>query len=138
MSLKPVTSMLSRAWKKMGRYKQHTLPRLKALKILKLEDELSVQEEKLVWKWEKSKTPKGLENILIEKIDQLRGRRFVKYTRAKQESINFRLASRADKVITKVSDLTSKRSVTTHARNELFNTKYNFSCTTRNCFICRS
>ena len=137
-SLKPVTSMLSRAWKKMGRYKQHTLPRLKALKILKFEDELAVQEEKLIWKWEKSKTPKGLNKILIEKVDQLRGRRFVKYTRAKQESINFRLASRADKVITKVSQLTSKRCVTTHARNDLFNTKYNFSCTVRNCFICRS
>ena len=81
--------MLSKAWRKMGRYKQHTLPRLKALKILTFEDELAVQEEKLVWKWDKSKTPKGLKKILIEKIDCLRGRRFVKYPRSKQESINF-------------------------------------------------
>ena len=138
LALKPVNSLLSRAWKKMGNYRQHTFNRLKTLKLLTLEDELAVQESKLIWKWENSKTPPGLQNILIEKVDRLRGRRFAKYRHANPGSINYRLASRADKHISKISQSTSKRSVTTHSRNELFNTKYNFSCTARNCYICRT
>ena len=54
----------------------HTLNRLNFLKILSLEDELMVQESKLIWKWENKTLPKSLESIIEEKNDRLRFRRF--------------------------------------------------------------
>lgn len=52
--------------------------RPKTHSILKLEDELEVQETKIVWKWETGKLPPGSRQILMEKTDNLRGRRFSK------------------------------------------------------------
>jgi len=53
--LNPLTKMLSRIWKKMGPFRQHTLNRLKTQNILKLEDELILQKSKLIWKWDNKK-----------------------------------------------------------------------------------
>ncbi len=55
-------------WKKIGRYKQHTLNRLQKHKILKLEHELEISESKIIWKWSKGKLSVSLNNIIKEKI----------------------------------------------------------------------
>jgi hypothetical protein len=49
----PLEKMLSKIWSKIGTRKKHTVNRLKEYGMLKLEDELAIQEIKFVWKWEK-------------------------------------------------------------------------------------
>ena len=51
--LKPLEKIISKIWSKIGRRKMHTLNRLKEYGMLKLEDELHLQESKCLWKWEK-------------------------------------------------------------------------------------
>ena len=47
--------------------------------ILKLDDEIEIQEKKLIHKWEYKKVPttNGICNVITEKIDRFTGRRFV-------------------------------------------------------------
>jgi hypothetical protein len=92
----------------------HTLNRLQKYNLLKLQDELRLQEIKLIWKWEKKKTPVSLGNILMEKRDNLRGRRFVIDRKWKLGSISHRLASRADKEINSVMQFNTKMTLTKH------------------------
>jgi len=94
-TLTPLNRILKRIWKKVGSHRQHTLTNLKSLEILKLEDKLFVQECKLIWKWEKGKVPPGLKQLLEEKQDRLRARRFNRYRNSGQGSINHQLATRA-------------------------------------------
>ena len=44
--------------------------------LFKFSDELRIQESKLLWRWENKKIPKSLREIVTERHDNLRGRRF--------------------------------------------------------------
>jgi hypothetical protein len=54
----------------------HTLNRLQKFGLILFEDELRLQELKFIWKWENNKLPNSLNEILNEKQDRLRVRRF--------------------------------------------------------------
>ena len=94
-NLKPLNQSLRKIWSKIGVKKQYTLNRLKEHQILKLEDELAVQETKLVWKWAKQELPPGSQSLLVERVNNLRGRQFDIVRHSKACSINNRLAKRA-------------------------------------------
>lgn len=133
--IKPLDISLKKIWKKIGRYKQHTLNRLQKHKILKLEDELQIQECKIIWKWSKGKLPVSLNNIITEKNNALRGRQFEIYRNAKQTSINYRLSKRAGSLINNLTSATSSKSLTKKLTMNILNS-YNFVCSDQNCFIC--
>jgi len=133
--LKPLEKLLSKIWTKIGGKKIHTLNRLQKFELLKLEDEMLVQESKIIWKWEKKKIPNSLNNIITEKQDNLRGRRFNINRSWKKGSISERLAARANKSIKLIESCTSKKSLTNKLRKDIFN-NYTFNCRQRNCYIC--
>ena len=135
--LKPLQTILRKTWKKIGPYKQHTLNRLQQHNILKLEHELEIQEAKLVWKWSKGKIPSSLKDIIKEKPNTLRSRRFESLRNVKLDSINYRLSKRASKSINKIDKFTSIKSLSNNLSKEIFSTKYSFTCENRNCFICQ-
>ncbi len=136
--LKPLNRSISKAWKRIGRYKMHTLNRLKEYRILKLEDEVELQETKLIWKWEKNKLPSSLRNIIVERQNNLRNRSFVIPRNSKNCSINSRLAKRASKVIHSISQFRTKRTLLKHTKQSILDNKYSFQCSRRNCYICRN
>ena len=113
----------------------HTLNRLKIHKILKLEDELSIQESKLIWKWDKKKLPASLNNLLTEKIDNLRNRRFVINRKWKKGSVSLRLATRANSSMKVIEAVKSKKSLVTKLKKITIAT-YTYNCVNRNCFVC--
>jgi hypothetical protein len=135
-TLKPLVAVIHKTWRKIGTFKQHTLNRLQSVKILKLEDELTIQTSKLVWRWDKNKLPPGLKEILIEKNDRLRGRRFVTYRNSKPSSINYRLSTLATKSIPELATATSKKCLSNRLRKNFLTVKYNFRCSLRRCYIC--
>ena len=135
--LKQLNKLLHKSWSKIGGKKIHTLNRLEKYQILKLEDELAIQESKILWKWDNGKIPQGLKDIITERADGLRGRRFNLMRGGKQNSINWRLSSRANKSIQIISKSTSTKSLSTAMQKQLFNVKYKFRCVTRNCFVCK-
>ncbi len=55
----------------------HTNKRLLEHGLLTLKDELLIQESKFIWKWNNKTVPKSLNQLIEEKVDRLRGRRFV-------------------------------------------------------------
>ena len=85
------------------------IPRQKFFFLLKLENELAIQESKVVWRWENKKIPKSLSDIVIEKQDNLRGRRFMVNRNYKQNSINLRLTKRANNNNSDISTYRSKK-----------------------------
>ena len=92
-----------KTWSKIGPRFQHTNERLKELKILKIEDELKILESKLIWRWGKNKLPLGIQNLINEKNNQtLRNRQFLRSNSWKQDSIAYRLATRAIKEIKEI------------------------------------
>ncbi len=133
---KPLEKALSKCWRNIGPFKQHTLSRLKHLNILKLEDELEVQESKLIWKWDNNKLPQSLKPILEEKIDNLRRRRFVISRNSQPFSIEHRLAKRATDSISTLTLFKTKRTLVKRLKEKLINSKYNIICRRRDCFIC--
>jgi hypothetical protein len=133
--LKPLEKILSKIWSKIGRRKMHTLNRLKEHGILKLEDELHLQESKCLWKWDKNKIPNSLKNIVSERVDNLRGRRFNVSRLWKVGSISARLAARANKSITLIGSCATKKTLTKRVKKSI-NNNYTFICRQRNCFIC--
>ena len=114
----------------------HTLNRLQNYKILKLEDELSIQESKVIWRWEKGLIPKSLNSIIKEKVDHLRGRRFEVRRNNRKGSINERLTKLANSNITTISSATSKKVLSNNIKSDIFNRKYNFNCANNQCYIC--
>jgi hypothetical protein len=72
---------------------------------------LAVQESKLIWKWEHKKIAPGLANIINEKHDRLRGRRFNLERSLKLNSIHSRLVRRANKNIKQISEYTTKKNL---------------------------
>ncbi len=133
--LKPLEKLISKTWTKIGKFRMHTLNRLQKYNLLKLSDELKLQETKLIWKWEKKKIPNGLNHLLIIKQDNLRGTRFVIDRTWKLGSISHRLATRANRELNSIKQYNTKMTLTKHKKQEI-NRSYSFVCRTRNCFIC--
>jgi len=133
---KPLDQTLRRIWSKIGSKKIHTLNRLQKHGLLKLEDEIEIQEQKIIHKWEYKKLPKGVSNIITEKIDRLRGRRFVVARVWKHNSIANRLAKQANGSIKDVTITKNRKNFTDNQRKKILETKYNYLCTVRRCFVC--
>lgn len=133
--LLPLEKTLSRIWRKIGPHKMHTLNRLQKFSILKLEDELLIQESKFLWKWHNKKLPRSLNTIIEEKNDRLRGRRFIIPRNVRENSTRLRLAKRANTSITSISSATSKNMLVRNLKNATLE-KYQFSCERRHCYIC--
>ena len=134
--LKPLNNVLQKSWKKIGIFKLHTLNRLQKYGLLKLEDELAIQESKIIWKWDKKIIPKSLSLIIKEKNDILRGRRFELIRNSKIGSIHQRLTKRANLHLQDISTATSKKCLAKKMKTQFTTVKYNFNCSKRNCFIC--
>ena len=105
--------------------------------ILKLEDELAVQETKVVWKWEKKKLPPCTQSLITEKIDNLRGRRFETLRNLKANSIHTRLAKRAGSEVGSLTSVKSKKTVVLGSKKKIIDEKYKYICRNRTCYICR-
>jgi hypothetical protein len=133
--LKPLERVVSKIWSKIGPRKMHTLNRLQKFTLLKLSDELEIQECKFLWEWDNNKHPAGIVPLLIEKNDNLRGRRFVSDIKWKNNSIAKRLSSAATIHIASVSKFKSKKSLTSGLKKDKISS-YAFNCRARNCFIC--
>ena len=86
----------------------HTSECLISNNLLKLDDELRIQESKILWKWNNKKIPKSLLNIIIEKNDRLRGRRFEISRLGKPNCINARLTKLAN---SQISNISANRSI---------------------------
>ncbi len=131
-----LVKQINKSWLKIGKKYQHTHNRLKEHSLFKLEDEIRMQEAKLIWKWEKKKIPKGLNGILTEEnTRRLRSRKFTRKPKWKQNSISFRLATRAMKEIDEISCARSKLGLKRKFK-KIIQLNYNTDCSNRNCFIC--
>jgi len=113
----------------------HTLNRLNKFGLLKLNDELRLQESKLIWKWNQNKLPNSLSMILSERQDNLRGRRFNYQRNWKSGSISKRIAIRANSSINELSLIRTKSSLTKKIKKQIINS-YSYFCRQRNCFVC--
>jgi len=133
--LKPLETVVKKCWKNIGHFKQHTLNRLKNANILKIADELTLQESKIVWRWEYNKLPNSLRPIIEEKRDNLRHRRFHIPRGAKPSSIISRLNKRAEKSITSIAQSLTKKPMATKLKSSLIE-NYSFVCRRRDCFTC--
>ena len=109
--------------------------RLHQNNILKLEDELLIQEAKIVWKWDKKRIPKSLQPVIEEKTDRLRNRRFKTIRNMKTNSINSRLAKIANNSMTLIASNKSTKSLSQSLKKRALDS-YNLACRSRNCFIC--
>ena len=108
--------LISKTWSKIGKFRMHTLNRLQKYNLLKLNDELKLQETKLIWKWEKRKTHVGLNRLLVVKQDNLRGTRFVIDRNWKSGSISHRLATRANRELNSIKQYNTKMTLTEHKK----------------------
>ncbi len=133
--LKPLTSALKKCWKNIGQFKQHTIHRLKEHCILALEDELTLQESKVLWRWEKKELPRSLRNLIEEKQDNLRGRRFIIPRGAKPGSLISRLNKRATTSIAAISTFKTKKCMSKNLKCSIIE-NYSFVCRRRDCYIC--
>jgi len=100
----------------------HTLNRLNKFGLLKLSDELKLQESKVVWKWNLKKLPKSLNGILSERHDNLRGRRFNLNRNWKSGSISKRIANRANLSISELAIFRTKITLTKNIKQKIINT----------------
>ena len=126
-----------RIWRKIDGRKMHTEKRLKEHGILKFQDELRLAECKIIWRWDKNKIPKGLSNIITEKNRrQLRSRQFERKPKWKNDSLSFRLASRAMSEIEEITCAKSKNGLKNKYKKLILQTYDNDPCRTRNCYIC--
>ena len=135
--LTELKTQIKKIWSKVGTRRMHTNERLIEHKNLKLEDELRISEITLIWKWDKNKIPLGLKTILTERRNlNLRNRSFERDRLWKQDSLSYRLATRAIKEIDEIQIAKSKKGLKNKYRNKCFLIDYVTPCRTRNCFIC--
>ena len=136
-SLTDLKKLVKKTWSKIGVRHQHTNERLIEHKILKLEDELRIAESKIIWRWIKNKIPLGLKNIITIRGQQnLRRRKFVRQPEWKQDSIAYRLSTRATKEDSEISVAKSKKGLVKKRKEKCFLIDYDTQCRTRNCYIC--
>jgi hypothetical protein len=118
---------LKKVVRKFGNRYEHTNSRLLGAKILKLEDELSIQESKFLWKWNTKKVPKSLWSIIKEREDRLRGRRFEISRTLGNSSINKRLTKLANSQINLISPFKSIKVLAQSLSSVKFD-RYNTPC----------
>jgi len=83
------------------------------------------------------KIPLGLSSIIEERHDnRLRNRQFVRNHNWSQDSIAYRLSTRASKEIKEIEIAKSKKGLVKKLRNKAFLIDYNSNCRIRNCYIC--
>ncbi len=81
--------------------------------------------------------PLGLKNIIIERnVANLRNRQFIRERNGKQNSIAFRLTTRAKNEIKEIEVAKSKKGLERKYKNKSLLIEYNTPCRIRNCFIC--
>ena len=132
-------TQVKKIWSKIGLRKIHTNERLTTNEILRIDDELKIAEIKLIWRWEKNKIPLGLKQIIEEKqLPTLRNRSFNRDRLWKQDSISYRLATRANKEISEIQVARSKKGLVKNFRQKCFLIDYAIPCRIRNCQICRN
>jgi hypothetical protein len=137
-SLTDLKKLVKKSWRKIGKVKQHTDSRLVENSILKIENELEIAESKIIWRWNKKIIPKGLKNIITEVANEnLRNRKFVRDIKWKQDSISYRLTSRALKEITNIEIARSKKGLANKIKKRCLLIDYNTQCRLRNCQICQ-
>ena len=130
---------VKRVWSKIGIRRQHTHTRLIEHKILKLEDELKLAELKIIWRWLKNRLPRGLKDIIVERIGRnLRNRQFIRERSWRQDSIAYRLATRVRSELDEIEVARSKKGLTKKYSNKCFLIDYNQPCRLRNCLNCRA
>jgi len=128
--------LLKRIWTKIGPRFQHTNERLLNTNILKFDDEIKLQEVKLIWRWDKNKIPKGLINLITENRGrELRNRQFQRSHGWKKSSISYRLATRAMKEINEITCARSKNGLKNKYKR-IIRLTYTGNCRIRNCYIC--
>ena len=138
-ALTDLKKTLKRIWSKIGIRRQHTNTRLIEHKILKLEDELKLSEIKIIWRWNKSRLPLGLKDIIAERLGRnLRHRQFIRDRAWKQDSIAYRLATRVRKEIKEIEVARSKKGLVKKYRNNCFLIEYTQPCRIRNCLNCQN
>jgi len=113
----------------------HTNKRLLEFGLLTLKDELLIQESKFLWKWNNKSAPKSLNQLIEEKVDRLRGRRFVISRRMKPGSINSRLTKLANNSMPSIANNKSLKVLSQLLRKKAFES-YDIPCRIRNCFTC--
>ena len=128
---------IKKIWSKIGQRKQHTNPRLIEHNIIKLEDELKIAEIKYIWRWEKNKIPLGLKDLIVERQNNnMRNRQFLRPREWKNDSIAYRLATRAIKEIKEIEVARSKKGLVKKYRQKCLLIDYNTQCTRRDCLTC--
>jgi hypothetical protein len=135
--LQNLKKQLKKTWSKIGQRKQHTNSRLIEHNILKLDDELRINESKVIWRWEMRKLPRGLRDILIE-IDghNLRNQKFSRPIAWKNNSLANRFATLATKSIDEISIARSKKGLCKKLRKKCHLIDYAIPCRIRNCQNC--
>ncbi len=133
--LQIIDNSLKKIWKKFGPYHMHTNNRLFNNGILTIKDELNIQENKFLWKWNNSKLPTSLKTIIEEKNDRLRGRRFTISRTLKPNCISQRLTKLANKDISKIATHKSIKLMSQSMKKDALD-KYNTPCRVRNCYTC--
>ncbi len=130
---------IKRIWSKIGIRRQHTNTRLVEHKMLKLEDELKLSEIKIIWRWIKKKIPQGLKDIITEHVGrQLRNRQFIRERTWRQDSLAYRLATRAKTEINEIEIARSKKGLTKKYSNKCYLIDYAQPCRIRNCVNCHN
>ena len=66
----------------------------------------------------------------------LRGRRFVAARNWKKNSIAHRLAKQAEKSLGEIMLNKNRKTYVDNQKKKILEQKYNFTCTSRQCFIC--
>jgi len=135
--LTSLKKQLKKTWTKIGQRYQHTNERLIEHNILRFEDELKINEIKLIWRWEKNKIPLGLKDLITERHDRvLRNRQFIRNRTWKSDSISDRLAKRANTEIKNIDIARSKKGLAKKYRNTIILIEYVAPCRVRNCRFC--
>ncbi len=135
--LNELKKALKKIWTKIGPRHQRTNSRLKDLQILKLEDELKIMEIKYIWRWVKSKLPLGIRDIIKERGNaRMRNRNFERPREWKNDSIAYRLATRANKEIKEIELAKTKKGLVKKYKQKCFLIDYSNQCRIRNCRYC--
>jgi len=139
LELTELKKALKRVWNKIGIRRQHTNSRLISNRMLKLEDELKLSEIKIIWRWNKKRLPLGLKDIITERVGRnLRNRQFVRDRSWRQDSIAYRLATRAKNEINEIGIARSKKGLTKKYTNKCLLIDYAQPCRIRNCLNCQN
>ncbi len=90
-------------------------------------------------RWTKKRLPLGLKDIITERVGRnLRNRQFVRERSWRQDSIAYRLATRAKNEINEIEIARSKKGLTKKYINKCLLIDYAQPCRIRNCLNCQN